>query len=51
MARDPDILLLCGDATARTISTNFGGVIVPRDVIILAKFENKRFIIVTLVSG
>ena len=38
-------------ATAHTITTKFGRVVDPRDVITLAKFENKRFIIVTLVCG
>ena len=41
----------CGGATADTIVTKFGKVVEPLDVITLAKFENKRFIIVTLVSG
>ena len=48
---DPDISPLRWGATVHTISIKFGRVVDPRDVIILAKFENKRFIIVTLVSG
>ena len=50
-ARDPDISSQRGGATADTIPTKFGRVVDPRDVITLAKFENNRFIIVTLVRG
>ena len=50
-ARDPDISPPRGGATADTIPIRFSRVVDPRDVISLAKFENKRFIIVTLVSG
>ena len=49
--RDPDISPLRGGATAHTIPTKFCRVIHPHDIITLAEFENKRFIIVTLVSG
>ena len=40
-----------GDATADTTVTQFGRVVDLRDIITLAKFENKRVIIVALVSG
>ena len=50
-ARDPDISPQRGGATADTIPTKFDRVFDPRDVISLAKFESKRFMIVTLVSG
>ena len=38
-------------AAANTIPTQLGKVVNPLNVITLAKFEAKRFIIVTLVSG
>ena len=50
-ARDPDISPLSGGATAVTIATKFGRFVDSRDVFTLAKFENKRFITVTLISG
>jgi len=37
--------------TADTITTKLGGVIDPREVITLAKYEIKLFVIVTLVIG
>ena len=51
MERNLDIPPLRGGATADTIPTKFGRVVDPRNVITLAKFENKRVIIVTLVSS
>ena len=50
-ARDPYFSPPRGDATADTIPTKLGRVVDPRDVITTAKFEIKRFIIVTVVSG
>ena len=48
--KDPDISPR-GGATGNTTPTKFGRVVEPRNIITLAEFENKRFIIVTLVSG
>ena len=50
-ARDPYISPPRGGATADTIPTKLGRIGGPRDLINLAKLENKRFIIVTSVSG
>jgi len=36
---------------ADTIPTKLGGVVDPRDIIIIVKYEIKLFIMVTLVSG
>ena len=51
MAGDPYFSPPCGGATAHTITTNFGTIVDPQNFITLAKFEIKRFIIVTLVSS